>query len=197
VLSATAGEEQESPLVRETLGRPALLAYLNSAPKLSGDIDFRPYLFLAQTALHRPADATLQPIEAEAERLATAIGSSDPIVSRAAGKQAAARDAGVASAVVPLLSTKLGASTDEKQQARIIVALDAIARRHRTLFGPAIGALSALGSSNNDAVALAATALIRNAKTEHVGIPAGLEGRFKPKTKAFAALTGEKSKEPH
>jgi hypothetical protein len=192
VLTAKPGEEQESPLVRETLGRPALLNYLNSEPKLTGNIDYRPYLFLAQTALHRPADATLQPVDEEASRLAVTIAGPDPILARAAGKQAAARDITVASAIVPLLSSKLTAATDPKVQANIVMALDAIARRHRALFRSAIDALVAQGSSDNDGVALAATALIKNARTENVSIPEGLDDRYRPKSKVLAALAGDK-----
>lgn len=192
VLAAKHGEEQDSPLVRETLGRPALLSYLNSQPKLTGDIDYRPYLFLAQTALHRPADSTLQPVDEEASRLASTIAGADPILARAAGKQAAARDIAVVSAIVPLLSLKLKAASDPKVQANIVMAMDAIARRHRPLFQQAIDMLDALGSSDNDGVALAATALIKNARTESVSIPDGLEDRYRPKSKVLAALTGEK-----
>jgi hypothetical protein len=192
VIAAKPGEEQESALVRETLGRPALLSYVNSEPKLTGDIDYRPYLFLAQTALHRPADATLQPIDEEARRLAATVAGPDPILARAAGRQAAARDITVVSAIVPLLSSKLTAATDPKVQANIVMALDTIARRHRALFPPAIDVLVALGSSDNDGVALAATALIRNARTENVAIPEGLDDRYRPKSKVLAALAGDK-----
>jgi hypothetical protein len=195
VLAAKPGEQQDSPLVQETLGRPALVKYLDSEPKLTGEIDYRPYLFLAQTALHRPTGAGLQPIDEDASRLASTIAGADPILSRAAGKQAAARDLTVASAIVPLLAGRLTGATDPKVLANIVMAFDTIARRHRALFHPAIDALVALGSSDNDGVALAATALIKNARTEGVVIPDGLDDRYRPKTKAFAALVGNK-KEP-
>jgi predicted KAP-like P-loop ATPase len=188
------GQESESKLVTESVGRVGLVEYLLAEPKISGKIDLNPYLFLAQTSLSRGRATGLQPADEKAKSLAQAIESDDPLRSRAGAKQAAAQETAVAASVVRILVTDLAASKESLLRTHIINGLEAICRSHKEQYAHALRGLSQVDPAGQDAVAISATTLF--AAAEKAGMTVAPELKEKFKGSKFASAFGSGRKKP-
>jgi len=183
-LSATS----DSELLTEALQSPGLLEYLVTEPRLSGDIDLRPYLFLAQTSLSRGRAPTIVPADEAARELAQRVESSDRLRSKTAAKQAAAQEGSVASAVVRVLTTDLPGAADVRSITNMITGLGVICTRHPEQYGPALTAIEKVDAKRSDAIAVAGLAVLNDAESRGVELPEGLRERFSKGSKIAEAL---------
>ena len=188
------GTPSESKLVADSLGVPGLLGYLTLEPRLTGDIDLAPYLFLAQTSLSRGRTTDLMPVDEKARSLANSIESEDPLVAKTAAKQAAAQESAIASSVVRILLGDLPAAKTPAATTHILNGLDAICRAHKDQYGPVFKALAQVDPTGLDAVALAAITLISNAEQAGITAPEDLKERFTKSSPFAAALAPTKSR---
>jgi hypothetical protein len=169
------GQQSESKLVTESLGRAGLVEYLLAEPKVASDVDFNPYLFLAQTSLSRGRPAGLQPADEKAKALVQGIESDDALRARAGARQAAAQEPGVAAAVVRILLTDLAAAKEPLPRTNIINGLEAICRSHKEQYPHAVRGLAQVDPAGQDAVAIAATTLFSAAEKAGIDVPADLK----------------------
>ncbi len=180
-------DAQESQLVAESLRKGGLLEFLNSDPKLTGTLDFKPYLFLAQTSLSRGQSSSIESIDAKAKSLARSIESEDPLRAKTAAKQAAAQDSSIAAAVVRILLADIS-NAGTKVQTHGLNGLSAICHAHPEQYIPVLKFLATFNAKNREAVAVSATTIISAAKRNGNEIPDGLETRFTSQSKIAAAL---------
>jgi predicted KAP-like P-loop ATPase len=188
------GQQSESKLVTESMGRVGLVEYLLAEPKISGKIDLNPYLFLAQTSLSRGSATGLQPADEKAKSLAQAIESDDPLRSRAGAKQAASQEPAVAASVVRVLLTDLVASKEPLLRTHIINGLEAICRSHKEQYAHVVRGLAQVDPTGQDAVAISATTLFTAAEKAGTTVAPELKEKFKGSK--FAAAFGSGRKKP-
>ena len=155
-----------------------LLDFLRTEPALDGSEDLRPYMFLAQTSLGRAEVRPLLPADERAEQLLAEIVSEDRLVSKAGAMRAAAEEPGVAAAVVRALCARLPVTKNPKVLTFVVSALEVIGQKHPAQFGNVVTALNAIEATDNDGIRLAASALLRSAKSEGVEVDRKLITRF-------------------
>lgn len=187
-LSATS----DSELVTEALRSPGLLEYLLTAPKLSAEIDLRPYLFLAQTSLSRGRAPTIVPADEAARDLARRIESADRLRSKTAAKQAAAQETSVAAAVVRILTTDLPGAADIGSTTNIITGLGVICAQHPEQYSPTLAALHTIDPKGKDAIALAGLGVLNEAEARGVQLAEGIKARFEESSIAKALAPRKK-----
>jgi len=185
------GKEGDSKLVTDALAQPGLAAFLAAEPKLPASLDLRPYLFLAQTALERGAATALAPLEEVARSLAAGLTSPDRIRARAAARKAASQEPAVVASVVRLSLGDLGAAKDDLVRVRLLDGLSQICGAHRDQYPAIVKSLGALDPGKNDALAILAGNLLKEAAKAGVDVPKELEERFAKVSKIAAALTGK------
>jgi len=181
----------DSKLVADALGQVGLVSYLSLKPHLSGKIDLRPYLFLAQTSLSRGRASAILPVEEEAKGIASLIASEDRLRSRAAARRAASKEPSIAASVVRLLLKDLPVAKEASLKTHVITALEEICRAHPSHFAPALKAFEVLDSSE-EAVALAASSFLAAAEKAEVQVPAELNDKFRKSSKLVEALAPPK-----
>ena len=184
----------ESKVVADSLGIPGLLDYLTHEPRVTGETDLRPYLFLAQTSLGRGRVMGLVPADEKAKALANSIESDDPLMSKTAAKQAAAQEPAIVSSVVRVLVGDLSAAKSILQKTHILTGLDVICRSHKDQYAPVLKALAPFDPTGNAAVAIAASAFLSNAEQEKIDVPPDLKDRFSKASPLAAAFTTGKSR---
>lgn len=185
-----AAETQElatkSKLLNESLGKAGLLEYLLAEPKLSGEFDLNPYLFLAQTSLSRGRAVTLMPVDEKARSLARAIESDDPLRTKTAAKRAAAEEPAVVASIVRILLGDLPQTQEGTIQTHILTGLSTICRSHPDQYPPVTKTLASFDAGRKEPVALAAVTLLSNASKAGVQVPDGVLEKF---TKGSAIVT--------
>lgn len=182
-------EEGESSLLDEVLNQPGLVNFLLLEPRLTGEIDVAPYLFLAQTSLQGERPTGLLPVDQQAKELAQAIASGDRLRSRGAARRAAALDAAAAGAVVRLLLVDLMAAKEAQPKTSILNGLAEVCEKHSNQFPGVIKVLEQVSAEGQDAVALAAVTLIGGATRHGATVPQELKDRFASGSKLAAALS--------
>ena len=185
--------ESASQLVAKSLEHGGLLEFLQADPKLTGDVDLNPYLFLAQTSLSRGTQGTLVPVDEKAKSLARLIESDDPLRNKTASRQVAAQDGTVAAAVVRILITDLPAGST-KMQTHILGGLGVICLAHPDLYTPVLKCLAQFNAQQRDAVAVAASTLVSSAERAGREITSELKQRFTGQSKVAAALATPKKR---
>lgn len=184
-----------SKLVSDSLGKAGLLEYLLLEPVLDGNTDLNPYLFLAQTSLSRGRAPAVVPAEEKAKTLARNIGSDDPIRSGAAARQAAAQEPAIAAAVVRILIADLGLAKEVVARTHIITGMQIVCTKHKDQYVHGVKALGQLDPAGNEAVAIAASTFLSEAKRAGLEVPDDLQERFTKGFKfaeAFARMTKPK-----
>jgi hypothetical protein len=186
------GAASESKLVKDWLEQPGLVGYLTFEPRLGGEIDLRPYLFLAQTSLSRTRPAALLPVDEEARSVARGIESDDPLVTKTAARRAAAKEPAVASSVVRILLGDLPTAKDSGMRTSMINGLDAICRSHKDQYGACVKALAQIDPSGDEAVAVALGAFLTNAERAGFEVPEDLKKKVVESSPIAAALAPTK-----
>lgn len=192
-------EGGESKLVSEAKETTGLVEFLTAEPKLTKDVDLRPYLFLAQTALSREAGIQLAPLDETARRLASQMRSTDRVRARAAAQNAANQEPVVVATIVRLQLGELGRAKDDAERARILASLEPTSRKHSTHLAEIVKSIEAITPSKHDALALAVSPLLTLAAKAGVEVSEDLKGRFKSKvgdalTRGIAAGSSHKKK---
>lgn len=154
-------EDPESEVLTTALATPGLPAFVRDAPPLN-EVDLRPYLYLAQTALHVRSAALTPPDEA-ARSLAAGISVADRIRSKAGAREAARADDVVALAVVRTLASMIHTEQNPAAQVNIVSGLSLICDRHAECLSAAIDGLRDLDVSKNEALVLIAQPLVERA----------------------------------
>lgn len=181
-------EAEESPLLAEILSQHGLVEYLVLEPKLDGEIDLAPYLFLAQTSLQGTRQPTILPVDQQAKALASLIAGDDRVRSRSAARRAASLDAAAVGALVRLLLVDLAAAKDAAFRANILNGLREICDKHKAHFPAVVKGLEQL-DEKQEGVAIAALAVIDGAIRAGVPAPSELRERFAGSSKLAAALS--------
>lgn len=181
----------DSKLVSESLAQPGLVGYLSIEPHLTGLIDLRPYLFLAQTSLSRGRTAALLPLEEESKSLASLILNEDRVRSKAAAKRAASTEPAIAASVAKYLSGSLAIAKEAWLKTHIVMGLDEICRAHRGLYAQAIKACEAVDPSD-EAVSLVVVSLLTAAEKAGVEIPPGMGEKFRKSSPLVDAIAPRK-----
>lgn len=184
----------ESRLVRDWLERPGLVGYLTLDPRLTGEIDLRPYLFLAQTSLSRNRNAALLPVDEEARTLARAIESDDPLVTKAAARRAAAKEPAVAVSVVRILLGDLATVKDSALRTSIINGLDVICRSHNDQYAACLKAFAQLDLVGDEPGAVSVSAFLTNAERAGAEVLDDLKKKVTESSPIAAALAGVRSR---
>lgn len=189
----------ESKLVSEAKETTGLVEFLTSEPKLTKDVDLRPYLFLAQTALSREGGIQLAPLDETARRLALQMRSPDRVRARAAAQNAANQDPVVVATIVRLQLGELGKAKDAAEQTRILSSLELTAHKHSTHLAEIVKSIEAIPPSKHDGLAIAVAPLLTLAAKAGVEVSDELKGRFQSKisdalTKGIAAGSSHKKK---
>jgi hypothetical protein len=154
-------EDPESEVLTAALATPGLPAFVRDTPSLN-EVDLRPYLYLAQTALH-VRSAALTPPDEVARSLVASIMVPDRIRSKAGAREAARSDEVVALAVVRTLASKIHTEQNPAVQVNIVSALSLVCDRHTGCLAAAIEGLRDLDVSRNEALALIAHPLVERA----------------------------------
>lgn len=186
-------EAEGSPLLAEVLSQHGLVEYLMLEPKLDGEIDLAPYLFLAQTSLQGAREPSILPVDQQAKSLASLIAGDDRVRSRSAARRAASLDAAAVGALVRLLLADLAAAKDAAPRANILNGLREICEKHHGHFPAAVKALEHL-DEKQEGVAIAALAVIDGASRNGTPTPAELRDRFVGSSKLAAALARKPKK---
>ena len=186
-------EPSDSELVNEAAKNAGLLEYLAAEPEITGEMDLRPYLMLAQTSLSRGPEATLLPADEAARGLAKQIESTDRLRSKTAASRAAALEESLAEAVVRVLAGDLPSVADAASATNIVTGLGTIAESHGNLFARVLVAVESV-AMKNDAVSLAALSVIRKAEEYGAAIPEGLRERFEEGSDVAKALDPGRSR---
>lgn len=196
--AATDGKKAtESKLVGDALAKAGLVNYLLTEPKLDPGLDLTKYLFLAQTSLSRERLPGLVPIDEQARSLASGIQSDDQLRSKMSAKRAAALEPAGAAAVVRLLLADLTAATAVAPRTHILNGLTEICQKHHDQFAATVKVLEGLDATNQDAVAIAAGALLEEATRARVPVPHELKERFAKASPLAAALAPKKPGSKH
>lgn len=167
-----------SQMLQQAQADVAFVQFIRGEPALTGSLDLRNYLYLAQTALGPGKVETLLPADEEAKQLAADIESPDRIRSQAGAMRAAATEAAVAAAVVRRLSNDLASSQETKTKVGIIQGLMAVCQRHAALFAAAVDTARRLEPGKDESVALAAATLLAAAQKAGVSVEPELIERF-------------------
>ena len=186
----------DSQLVTEALENPGLVEYLLMEPQLSGEIDLRPYLFLAQTSLSRGRAPTIIPADETARELARRIESQDRLRAKTAARQAASQEVTIVGAVVRILTGDLPGAADSRIQTHIITSLDTICAAHPGQYAPVLSCLKQVDPKGNDAVALAGFTLLENAERRGIQVQAEVKDRFTSGSKIVQALRSRNEAKP-
>ncbi len=179
----------DSKVLTDALNTAGLVEYLILEPRLTGDIDFNPYLFLAQTSLSRGRAPIIAPVEEKAQSLVRMIESEDMLLTKAGAQQAAAQEPALASSVVRILINDLGSAKEPTVKARIISALEAICRKHQDQYTAAIKAVSQVDPTGNDALALAGVTFLQSAQKLKPEVSEDLLEKFRKSSKIADALS--------
>ena len=179
----------DSPILAKAVESPGLQEFLAQKPYLE-NVDIRPYLFLAQTALQLP-NPTLSPPEETIRRLAEAITQEDRIRSKASARETARMEPSMASAVARLLASKLNTVTSPVLQVNIVNALRTIGEQHAAIFPDAINSLNDFDAQKNQAVALVVLPLLDLAAEKNFNV-AELRKKFEKVSELAAILTNRK-----
>lgn len=187
----------ESPMVAEAVAQAGLLNYLSLPPMLDASVDLKPYLFLANTALNRARSAGLLPLEEQARKAVEDIQSDDQLRSKMAAKRAASLDATAASAVVRQLLTTLATAKATAPRTHLVTGLSEICQKHPIHFPAAVKALESVGPDQPGtplapAIAIAADALLKQAKRAGATVPTELTERFQNSSPIAGALAAGK-----
>ena len=182
----------DSKLVSDSLALPGLVGYLSLRPHLTGSIDLRPYLFLAQTSLSRGRSAALVPVEEEAKSLAALIVSDDRLRSKAAAKRAASKEVATASSVLKHLTRNLAIAKEASLRTHIITGFEEICRAHSSLYPVAVKACETIDATSEEAVAMVVVSLLSAAEKTGAEIPAGLSEKFRKSSPLVDALAAPK-----
>jgi len=187
--AAEKGLDSDSKLVSDSLQQPGLIQFLLSDPRITGDVNLNPYLFLAQTSLSRGRLPTLQPADQKARTLASSIESDDRLVSKTAAKQAAAHEPGVAASVVRILVSHLSQTKEIPLLTRILQGLNEICLAHPDQYGPVIQAISKVDPMGNEAVAITAGGILQAAEKAGLKVLEEEKNRFLKTSRLTEALT--------
>lgn len=194
-LDSAEGELSDSQIVRDSLRQTGLIEFLRNEPRVTGETDLNPYLFLAQTSLSRGAHGSLRPMDDKAKSLAKSIESEDPLRTKTAAYQAASQDASVASAVVRLLLTDLPQAS-LTVQTHVLNGLLTICQSHIDQFVPVVKFLAQFTPRKDDGVLLSASSLLHAAESAEIPVPADLKNKFTSASRVAAALAPTKKRGP-
>jgi len=177
----------DSSSLAQAVELPGLQGFLAQEPLLE-DVDLRPYLFLAQTALQLPGPS-LGPPDETARALTEAIAQDDRIRSRAAAREAGRSEYVIASAVGRSLAAKLHTVTSLVAQVNVVNSLRLIADRHPGVLPVVVGSLMDLDAGKNEALALAVQPMLDLAEQNEIDV-AQLRERFTRSSPVTAAIEG-------
>ena len=179
---------EQSPTLNSFLGEPGLCGFLLSEPRLDGDTNLTPYLFLAQTSLSHGQPVGIVSVDEKTKQLVRAIEGTDSLMSRSASKRAAAQEPALASAVVRQLVADLPSVADATAIANILGGLSQIGTTHKELFKTMVKPVGELDGSKT-AVALAALTLLQKAKDAGADVPDPVTAKFKKASTIAEALS--------
>ena len=177
----------DSASLAKAVELPGLQEFLDQEPSLD-DVDLRPYLFLAQTALQLPGPV-LGPPDEKAQELVAAIGQEDRIRSRAAAREASRSGSVIASAVGRSLAAKLHTETSLVVQVNVVNAFRTIGERHPEVLAEALKSLGDIAVGKNEALALAVGPLFDLAERNQIDVRE-LRDRFAASSTLASALDG-------
>lgn len=195
VTGADDTQGEPSAMLQHARADAALVQFVRTAPALSGDLDLRNYLFLAQTALGAGRIDALLPTDEQAKQLVGEIESTDRLRSQSGSKRAAAQDAGVAGAVVRRLLNDLATATDANLKVAIIHGLKEICQKHTTHYETAVQAVQPLEPGKVEGVAIACLTLLSAAKAKGIEISAEAVKKFESVSPISKAL-GTRPRKP-
>ena len=181
----------DSPSLAKAVELPGLQVFLAQEPLLE-DLDLRPYLFLAQTALQLPRPA-LGPPDETAQALVEAIMQADRIPSRAAAREAGRSEPVIAAAVGRSLVAKLHTDTSPIVQVNVVNAFRVIGDRHPAILPDAVSSLRDLDVGKNEALAVVVNPLLDLAERQQIDVGV-LRERFTQSSPVAAALEGRKGR---
>lgn len=181
----------DSPTLAKAVELPGLQQFLAQKPLLE-NIDLRPYLFLAQTALQIPMPA-LSPPEETARTLVEAIMQADRIPSRAAARETARLEPAIAMAVARSLAVKLHTDTSATAQVNVVNAFRVIGHRHPAILPVAMNSLRDMDPAKNKALAVVVNPLLELAEQKQIDVRE-LRDKFSQSSPVAAALEGGKKR---
>lgn len=181
----------DSPSLAKAVELPGLQAFLAQKPLLE-DVDLRPYLFLAQTALQLPGPA-LGPPDETAQALVEAIMQVDRIPSRAAAREAARSEPVIAEAVGRSLAAKLHTDTSPIVQVNAVNAFRVIGDPYPAILPDALSSLRDLAANKNKALAVVVIPLLDLAEQKQIDV-GKLREKFTQSSPVAAALEGRKGR---
>ena len=181
----------DSPTLEKAVELPGLQQFLAQKPLLE-DVDLRPYLFLAQTALQLPVPA-LGPPEETAQTLVESIMQDDRIPSRAAARETARLEPVIAVAVARSLAAKLHTHTSPIVQVNVVNAFRVIGHRHPAILPDAVNSLRDMVSAKNEALAVVVSPLLELAEQKQIDVRE-LRKRFSQSSPVAVALEGRKKR---
>ena len=181
----------DSPSLAKAVELSGLQEFLAQEPLLE-EVDLRPYLFLAQTALQLPGPA-LGPPDETAQALADAIAHIDRIRSRAAAREASRSEPVIATAVGRSLAAKLHTDTSPVVQVNVVNAFMVIGDRHPATLPDAVSSLGDLDADKNKALAVVVNPLLDLAEQKQINI-GELRERFTKSSPVAAALEGRRGR---
>ncbi len=179
---------EQSPTLNSFLGEPGLCGFMLAEPRLDGDTNLTPYLFLAQTSLSHGQPVGIVSVDEKTKQLVRAIEGTDSLMSRSASKRAAAQEPALASAVVRQLLADLPSAADATAIANILGGLSQIGATHKELFKTMVKSVGELDGSKT-AVALAALTLLQKAKDAGADVPDTITAKFKKASTIAEALS--------
>lgn len=184
----------DSPSLERAVKLPSLQQFLAQKPMLE-DVDLRPYLFLAQTALQLPGQG-LGPPDETAQVLVEAITETDRIRSRAAAREVSRSEPVIAAAVARSLAAKLHTETSPVVQVNVVNAFRVISDRHPVILSDVINSLRDLDVGKNEALAVVVNPLLELAEQQKFDVK-GLREKFTQSSSVAAALSGHKESLSH
>jgi hypothetical protein len=183
---------EQSPTLTSFLAEPGLSDFILSEPRLDGDTNLGPYLFLAQTSLSHGQPIGMVSVDEKTKQLVRTIEGTDSLMSRSAARRAAAQEPALASAVVRQLLADLPSAVDATAIANILGGLSQIAATHKDLFKTMVKPVGELDGSKH-AVALAALTLLQKAKEAGAEVPESVTSKFTKASSIAAALSKPRS----
>ncbi len=194
IARTAAGEiaTEQSPTLTSFLGEPGLSEFITSEPRVDGETSLAPYLFLAQTSLSRGQQIGIVSVDEKTKQLVRTIEGSDPLMSRAAAKRAAAQEAAVASAVARQLLADLPSAKDATAITNMLGGLSQIGNVHKELFKTMVKPVSELDGGKH-AVALAVLTLLQKAKEMGTDVPETVTNKFSKASSIANALAKPRS----
>ena len=181
----------DSPSLAKAVELSGLQEFLAQKPFLE-DVDLRPYLYLAQTALQLPVPA-LSPPDETAQALVEVIAQVDRIRSKAAAREASRSESVIASAVGRSLASKLHTETSPAVQVNVVNAFRVIGDRHPAILSDAVNSLGDLDAGKNKALALVVNPLLDLAEQKQIDVRE-LRERFTQSSPIAAALEGRRGR---